>query len=428
MKISVIGAGYVGLCTAVGFALKGNSAVCVDIDENKVNAINENRPLLEEDGLETALRKAGRTVTATTDMRKAVTDTEITFISVGTPSREDGSIDVSYVENAASQLGAVLRDKKGFHVVAMKSTVVPGTTEGSVARLLEKNSGKKAGKDFGLCTNPEFLREGSAIRDFLEPDRIIVGVQDEKTKKAMADLYRNFNSVVLFTDLKTAEMIKYASNSFLAAKISVINEIGNICKKLGIDTYEVAKGMGYDKRIGSTFLNAGVGFGGSCFSKDVQAILEKSTSEGYSATLLKEVLDLNKRQRTLVVDMLKSRLGTLKDKKIAILGLAFKAGTDDTRDSPALDIIEQIQRDRGKVVAYDPKAQKNFANISKDVRYTARPEDALDGADACLILTDWPEFKNLSDKDFSKMRGKIIIEGRRVLDRKKVKSFEGVCW
>ncbi len=428
MRISIIGAGYVGLCTGVGFALKGHNIICVDVDKKKIDKINAKKPPITESGLEDALKKTARLIKATTDLKYGVNNSSITFICVGTPSRNDNHVDTSYVENVSKQIGSIIKDKKGFHVIVIKSSVIPGTTEEIIVPIMEKFSHKKSGKDFGVCSNPEFLREGSAINDFLYPDRIVIGVSDEKTKSVVKALYRDFNAYVMITSVKTAEMVKYASNAFLAAKISLINEIGNICKKLGIDTYDVARGVGYDKRIGDMFLSAGVGFGGSCLSKDINALYSKAKQLGYEAGILDSILKLNKYQRVTIVDILRNKIPNLDGKTIAVLGLAFKANTDDIRDSPAIDVVSELKKNKCKIVAYDPKASKNFKKIYSYIKYAKSCSDALDGADACLILTEWDEFKNLTDKDFSVMRNSIIIEGRKVLNKDKVKNFEGVCW
>lgn len=428
MNISIIGSGYVGLCTGIGLALKGHVVNCVDIDAKKVESINKGVPPIYEIGLADNMKKClkGKKFYATTDIYSAINNSDITFIAVGTPSREDGSIDLSFIKSASEQIGKALKNKKSYHIVVMKSTVIPGTVEDVVIPLLEK-SGKRTGKDFGVCMNPEFLREGFAINDFLNPDRIVIGELDKKSGDVLEKLYCDFKSPKIRCSIKTAEMSKYASNAFLATKISFINEIGNICKKLGIDTYDVAKIIGSDKRIAPYFLNAGVGFGGSCFPKDVSAIISKADDMNMDIKLMKSVIDVNRKQRLLIIDLLKKRT-TIKGKKVAILGLSFKADTDDVRDSVATDIIKELIRNGAIVSAYDPKAMSNMKRIIPDVEYKKSAKDCLTGSDSCIILTDWDEFKELSDKDFLVMRNKIIIEGRKVLDKNKVKNFEGICW
>ncbi|GAF82540.1 unnamed protein product, partial [marine sediment metagenome] len=364
---------------------------------------------------------------ATTNLNDGIMNSEITFISVPTPQTDDGSPDLSYIEKAAKDIGSVLMGKK-YHVIVVKSTVVPGTMENIVIPELEKSSGKKAGRDFGVCVNPEFLREGKALEDFLKPDRIIIGSSDRKAGDVVEKLYGNFNSPVLQTDLKTAEMIKYASNALLAAKISFSNDIGNVCKQLGIDVYDVMNGVGMDSRISPKFLQAGAGFGGSCFPKDVAAIVAKGKRIGQKPELLEAVLNVNKNQRQRVVDLLDKRAGGLNGKRVAVLGLAFKPDSDDTRGSPAIDVIAML-KDRGaSVSAYDPKAIDNMRRIHSDIDYCESAVECLKRVDACIILTGWEEFKGLSDKDFDLMRNRIIIEGRKVLNPENVKGFEGLCW
>lgn len=429
INICVIGSGFVGLSTAVVFASKGNNVICADIDAYKIECINNAKPPFFEDGLDSELAKqveSGR-LKATQDVKQAIQSSDIIFIAVGTPSQKDGSIDIQFVKNAAKEIALELKNKADYKVVVVKSSVVPGTTESIVKEILEKNSGRQCGKDFGLCMNPEFLREGLALFDSMNPDRIVVGEFDKRSGNVLFDLYKEFGSKIIRTEIKTAEMIKYASNVFLASRISLINEIGNICKNLGIDSYEVANAVGLDKRIGSAFLNAGCGFGGSCFEKDMNAIINKSESIGYQPNIIKESLNLNKKQKVLMVKMLEQKIN-INNKTIAVLGLAFKPGTDDIRDSPAIDIISELLKKNAKIAAYDPKASDNMKKLFPQISYAKTCKSALQDSDACLIVTDWPEFSNLEEKDFDLMKNKIIIEGRKVLDKNKVKNFEGICW
>ncbi|MCX6817623.1 MAG: UDP-glucose/GDP-mannose dehydrogenase family protein [Candidatus Aenigmarchaeota archaeon] len=430
MKISIMGTGYVGLSTGVGFAVKGNDVICVDIDQKKVETINSGvSPMFEPhlDGhLKDALKKGK--LKATTDVKGAIAETEVSFISVGTPSSEDGSIDLSFIESVARQIGEVLKNKKEYHVIVVKSTVVPGTTDGVVLRNIEKASGKKTGKDFGLCMNPEFLREGRAMDDFLKPDRIVIGESDKRAGNVIEKLYSNFMAPILRTDLKTAEMIKYASNAFLATKISYTNEMGNICKKLGIDVNEVMKGVGMDHRISPHFLKAGVGYGGSCFPKDVEALIWKARELSYEPKLLEEVHRLNDRQKVMIVEQLEKKIPNLKGKTICLLGLAFKPDSDDIREASSIYIIERLLQKGAKVKAYDPKAMEHMRKIHPSVDYMKSAREALENSDACIVVTEWDEFKKLTDADFSKMKSKVILEGRRILDRTKVSKFEGICW
>ena len=414
MKIGIIGLGYVGLITGVGFASLGNKVIGVDLEKEKVEMINRGEAPIYEKGLEEKLKEVKDNLTATSSIEE-LKDCELIFICVGTPSREDGSMDMKYIENAAGDISSILDNYK---LIIVKSTVVPGTTENLIP-VLEKN-GKKIGEDFGLAMTPEFLKEGCALEDFFKPDRIVIGFYDEKSKEILDRLYKDFDCPKLYTNLKTAEMIKYASNSFLATKVSFINEIGNICKKLGINTYEVADGMGYDDRIERKFLNAGVGFGGSCFPKDVNALIAKADEIGEESKLLKEVMGLNERQPLKLIELLKKHVPDLKEKNIGILGLAFKSETDDVRESRAIPVVRKLLEEGASVKAYDPKAIENFKKHFPDLKYCSA-EEVLD-SDAILILTDWDEFKNL---DYS---GKVVIDGRRLLKAKEARVYEGICW
>lgn len=429
MKVAVVGTGYVGLTLGAGLALKGHDVTCVDVMKEKVDRINSKVPPIFEEGLQEALDKTvGKTLVATMSTGDAVKKSEIVFIAVGTPSREDGSIDLKYIEQCAADIGKALKNEKSYKVVCVKSTVVPDTTQKVVLPILERESGKKCGRDFGLAMNPEFLKEGTAMKDFLEPDRVVIGQFDPRSGEVIRRMYKEtyqHEVPVLMTGLTVAEMIKYTSNAFLAAKVSLSNEIGNICKALNIDTYDVMKGVGYDKRIGSYFLNAGCGFGGSCFPKDVKALVAKARSLGYEPQMLNEVLELNERQKTLNLKLLEKKM-QVRGKKVAVLGLAFKPGTDDTRESPALAVIPELQRLGANVVVYDPMT--HVRNVFPDVKHASSVEEALQGSHACLIMTDWPQFKELDDSKFNSMENKVIIEGRKTLSPSKVTDYEGVCW
>ena len=363
MKISIVGSGYVGLVTGIGFAERGHNVIFLDVDKDKIELINSGKPPIYEKGLAELMEKNKNRYYATTEYEEAITKSEITFICVGTPSKDDGSIDLKYVKSASKEIGKVLADKDDFHVVVVKSTVVPGTTENVVKPIIEEKSGKKAFEDFGLAMNPEFLREGNAIEDFFNPDRIVIGVKDERTKSILEELYKPFKCPKLITDIKTAEMIKYASNAFLATKISFANEIGNICKKLGIEVYEVFRGVGLDHRINPAFFRAGIGFGGSCFPKDVKALIRKAEELGEEPRILKAVIEVNERQPLKLIKLLKKHIPNLKGKTIGVLGLAFKPDTDDVRESRAIPIVRALLEERANIIAYDPKAIDNFAKI-----------------------------------------------------------------
>ena len=423
MNISIIGIGYVGLVTGVCFAELGNDVICVDVDEKKIEMINRGVSPIYEEGLEQLLVENKGRIEGTRDYEYAIRNTDVTFICVGTPSRDDGGIDLKFVKEAAEEIGKQLRSKDRWHLVVVKSTVLPGTTGGVVLPLLERHSGKKAGVDFGVAMNPEFLREGVAVRDFLEPDRIVIGYYDDKSREVLRRLYSGFSCSIVETSLSAAEMIKYASNAFLATKISFINEIGNICKKLGIDAYEVADGMGLDKRIGRAFLDSGIGWGGSCFPKDTKALLKWAEELGGELKIIKSAVDVNKTQPLVVIDLLKKHVNNLKDVKVGVLGLAFKPDTDDVRESRSIPIARELLKEGVEILAYDPKAMENFKKIFPDIKYCSSAKEILDECSIILVLTKWKEFKDL---DYS---GKIVVDGRRVLEAKKTaRIYEGVCW
>jgi UDPglucose 6-dehydrogenase len=320
------------------------------------------------------------------------------------------------VSQVAEAIGKASNNKC---LTVIKSTVTPGTTEEVIIPLLEGND-RKASVDFGVCVNPEFLREGFAVEDFLNPDRIVIGETDKQSGDILAELYKDFGCPILRFDLRTAEMVKYASNAFLAAKISFINEIGNICKELDIDTYQVAAGMGYDPRIGSRFLNAGLGFGGSCLPKDLRALIGKATSLGYRPGLLEQVHDINETQHLRVIQLLKKHIPDLRGKAIGVLGLAFKSGTDDIRESKAIGVVDALLKEGAKVKAYDPAAIEKFRKLFPEITYG--DAGSVLACDTVLILTDWQEFTGL---DYT---GKIVIDGRRILKAREAKIYEGICW
>ena len=415
MRISVIGAGYVGLVTGVCLAKLNNEVTLIDVDEKKIEAINQKKPSIYEEDLGELLNAIH--LETGSDFKKII-DSELIFICVGTPNNDDGSLLLDQIEGAAKQISQTLRNKEEYCVVCVKSTVPPGTTDEIVIPLLEKSE-KKAGKDFGVCMSPEFLREGKAIYDFMHPARIIIGEYDKRSGDMLATLYKDFAAPIIRTNLATAEMIKLAANTFLATKISFINEIGNICKQLNIDAYEVAKGIGSDDRIGNKFLNAGVGFGGSCLPKDLRGLINRSRQIGYEPKLLQEVLNQNDEQALKAIALLKKHI-SLKDATIGILGLAFKPDTDDIRDSRAIIIVDTLIQEGARIKAYDPLAVENFKTLFPQIEYVTK-EEVLN-SDAVLILTEWAEFNKL---DYS---GKIVIDGRRVPKAKEARIYEGICW
>ncbi len=430
--ISVIGVGYVGLCTAVGLASKGYKVVASDVDNEKVEKINQGFPPFYEPGLQQKLHDSLRKNNfkcLTNQTEKAIRETDLTFVAVGTPSQPDGSINLQYIESAAHDIGKAIKEKKTYHVTVIKSTVVPGTTQGKVKPILEKESKKKCGEDFGLCMNPEFLRQGSAFQDTLNADRVVIGSYDAKSGDALEELYKDFYQSnvppLIRTTLSTAELIKYASNAMLATKISFINTIANMCEKIPeADVKVVATAMGLDKRIGPLFLDAGLGYGGSCFPKDVKALIACSKAFGYIPELLESTESVNKTQPLKAVQLCKEQLGNLKGKNIALLGLAFKPDTDDMREARVIPIINQLLKEGANVIAYDPVAIPVAKKIfDKKINYAKSTLECIKDANACIVVTEWDEFKKLTPQDFIKnMKQPIVIDGRRIYNPELFKS------
>ncbi len=414
-RVSIIGSGYVGLVAGACLAKLGNKVTLVDIDEEKIKTINNGVYPIYEEGLNEILSQVE--IEASSDYQRIV-GSDMIFLCVGTPPSEGGSVSLEDITEAAKQVADTLKRGNDYCVIAVKSTVPPGTTEEIVIPILER-SRKKAGNDFGVCMAPEFLREGKAVYDFMNPMRLIIGELDKRSGDMLLDLYHDFNVPILRTNLRTAEMIKLASNAFLAMKLSFINEIGNICKQLGIDTHEVAKGMAFDERIGGKFLNAGIGFGGSCLPKDIRMLIAGAQETGYAPRLLEEVSKLNEKQALKPVELLKKHI-SLKGASIGLLGLAFKPGTDDVRESRAIMIVRALLEEGATIKAYDSLAVENFKRLFPQIEYVSK-EDVLN-CDAILIITEWEEFNNLD------YRGKIIIDGRGVLKAKEARIYEGVCW
>jgi len=423
-KISIVGAGYVGLCTAVCFANRGYKTTISDIREESIELIQRGSSPFYEPHLNELLKKAIESGNLRTilDREGAVLDSEITFIVVGTPSKLDGNVDLQYIKNSARETGEALRKKDGYHLVVVKSTVPPGTTEHVVRFMLEKKSGKKAGKDFGLCMNPEFLREGSAIHDTLKPDRVVIGEYDERSGETLEAFYKDFYNgrvPILRMNPASAEMVKYASNTFLATKISFINSIANVCERVpNIDVTQVAKAVGMDHRISPHFLDAGAGFGGSCFPKDVKALVSFSKNLGYRPSLLESVLEVNEGQAKRMVELARQELRSLKGKKVAILGLSFKPNTDDMREAPSIRIMNLLLKEGASVCAYDPVATEKAKAIFKGKIDFARSSiECLKNADCCMIVTEWNEFRDLKSRTFLKhMRIPLVVDGRRIYD------------
>ncbi|MBN1502057.1 UDP-glucose/GDP-mannose dehydrogenase family protein [Candidatus Woesearchaeota archaeon] len=420
MKISVIGLGYVGLTQAVCLADLGYEVIGVDINKERIESIINKKPPIYEKGLKKILdRVVSRNLSITSNLKKAILDSDISFICVGTPSKKQGSMSLHQLEHVSKEIGMYLKLKK-YHTVVIKSTVVAGTCEENVIPILEKESKKKFPKDFGVLMNPEFLREGEAIEDFFNPDRIVIGSSDKRSLQTLRKLYSNFKCPILSTSFKEAEMIKYASNAFLATKISFINEIGNICKRFNIDTNVVAEGIGLDHRICPYFLRSGIGFGGSCFPKDVNAIIYKATELGYNPRLLRAVLDVNRDQPLKLLEILEKK--GLRHRKIGVLGLTFKAGTDDIRESPALNTIKELLMEEAELYIYDPKAMDKVKRIFPHLNYLGSGQEVVNNSEIVLILTEWPEFKDLDYGD------KLVIDGKNVFNSKIPKNYEGICW
>lgn len=420
-SITVIGVGYVGLVTGTCFADLGNKVCCLDVDESKVNMLQEGGVPIYEPGLEEMVRRnvnAGR-LTFTTDYKEALTGAEFLFIAVGTPEGVDGEADLKYVRSAAESIASMMDHPL---VIVNKSTVPVGTGDW-VADIVKANQPEPI--DFAVVSNPEFLREGSAILDFMNPDRVVLGSLNREAANRVAQLYLSLRSPIIITDLRTAEMIKYASNAFLATRISFINEIANICEQLGADVKEVAVGMGSDKRIGHYFLDAGIGYGGSCFPKDVKALAHMASIHGTHPQLLKAVMDINHYQRRHIILKLREVLGSkLRGKTIGILGLAFKSNTDDIREAPAIEIARLLLSEDVEVKGYDPVAMHNAARVLPDLQLAEDPYDLADGCDAVVICTEWNEFKHLDmNKIKQLMHQPFIVDGRNLYEPEDMERF-----
>ncbi|MFT5618281.1 MAG: UDPglucose 6-dehydrogenase [Arenicella sp.] len=422
MKIAVVGTGYVGLVSGTCFAETGNHVICVDNNEQKVEKLKAGGLTIYEPGLETIFKrntKAGR-LEFTTDLKSAVDAAEIIFLALPTPPDEDGSADLSYVLGVAEELGKIITSYK---VIVDKSTVPVGTAE-RVHEAVAKN----AKVDFDIVSNPEFLREGVAVDDFLKPDRVVIGTSSEKAKSLMHKLYEPFvrqGNPIYFMDERSAEMTKYAANSYLATRITFMNEIANVCEKLGADVDNVRIGMGSDGRIGKRFLFPGVGYGGSCFPKDVQALAKTSTQNGYDFQILNSVMEVNDKQKFVIANKIKSYFGeSVKGKTIAIWGLAFKPNTDDIREAPAIYTIKTLLDAGAKVKVFDPEAIENFKEIfGEEISYGANMYDVLEEADALAIMTEWPVFRTPDfDKIKSTMNSNIIFDGRNLYSLEDMKQ------
>lgn len=423
MNICVIGTGYVGLVTGSCFAEFGLNVTCVDNDEQKIALLQKGTSPIFEPGLEEMVKRnlrEGRLV-FTTEIDKAVEKSLVIFIAVGTPPKKDGSVDMTYIDEVARKIGENLN---GYKVIATKSTVPVGTGE-RIRKVIQQYERKKV--NFDIVSNPEFLREGAAIEDFMRPNRVVIGAASEQAMAIMKDLYSPLYLIeapFVITNIETAEMIKYASNAFLATKVSFINEIANICEKVGADVNVVAKGMGLDQRIGSKFLHAGPGYGGSCFPKDTLGIAKIAEKYGYRFEIVRSVMKVNEKQKERMVAKVKEALGNLKGKTIAVLGLSFKPNTDDMREAPSLKIISSLQRGGAKIRAYDPKAMEVARKIFKKIEYGKDPYDVAKGSDALLIITEWNQFRNLDLKRLQKiMKSPVFLDFRNIYEPAKMREM-----
>jgi len=402
MHIAVIGTGYVGLVTGACFAEFGVEVTCVDVDENKINRLNEGIIPIYEPGLDQIVEKnskAGR-LHFTTDIKSAVEQALIIFLAVGTPPREDGSPDMSYYQSAAK---SIAESMNGYKVLVTKSTVPVGTGKW-LREFVQEHQKSKV--NFGVASNPEFLREGAAIQDFMRPDRVVIGSNEEDAIAIMKDLYRPLYLIetpIIITSLEAAELIKYAANAFLATKITFINEIANLCDAIGCDVHDVARGMGMDKRIGSKFLHPGPGYGGSCFPKDTRALTTVADQFGVETLIVDSVIEANERQRLAMIPKIEKLVGDFKGKQICVLGLSFKPETDDMRESPATDIIKELQKRGAKIKAFDPVAMEEAKHLLSDIEYAADEYDAIEGADVLVFLTEWNQFRALDMEKVKKL-------------------------
>jgi UDPglucose 6-dehydrogenase len=422
MKLTIIGSGYVGLTTGACFAEVGHHVLCVDNDERKIASLLEGKIPIYEPGLETIIRKnvVSKRLQFTTSTEEGVNHGEVIFIAVPTPPREDGSVDLSYIEKVAREIAVCLGS---YRVIVDKSTV-PVKTGERVAQTIRRYA--KPGVEFDVISNPEFLREGSAVEDLMNPDRIVIGGNSDRALAVMQKVYEPFVAPVLVTDINSAELIKHAANSFLALKISYVNALSEICEVSGADVEKVAEGIGMDRRIGRSFLNAGLGYGGSCFPKDIAAFIAIADQMGTPFNLLKEVQKINARQLSRFLDGIREALWVLKDKKISVWGLSFKPNTDDVRSSVAVDLVETLVSEGAEVTAYDPKAMEKFKQlpVSGKVTLASSALEAARGSEALIVATEWPEFATIDLQELrDAMRTPLIFDGRNLLDPTAAASY-----
>lgn len=420
MNLCVIGTGYVGLVSGVCFAELKNKVICVDIDQDKISKLNNGIMPIYEENLEEMCnrnRKEDR-IKFTTDLEHGVKNSDVIFIAVGTPALPNGQADLSAVEAVAKEIA---KHMNGYKIIVDKSTVPVGTQKW-VTQIIKDSQTEK--HDFDVVSNPEFLREGTAIHDTMNTDRVVIGSDSKRAIEVMVELHKSFSAPMVITDPESAEMIKYAANAFLATKITFINEIANICEKVGADIKEVAKGIGLDNRISPKFLQAGIGFGGACFPKDTKAVTKIGENVGYDFEVVKSVIKVNEKQKLRPFEKLQRSLGTINGKTIGILGLSFKPNTDDMREAPSIDIINAIQKSGGKVKAYDPISIETAKNVLMNVEYANTPYDAVRDVDAIILVTEWKEFSLLDFKKVKELsKGNIFIDGRNVFEYNEMKEF-----
>lgn len=419
MNIAVVGTGYVGLVTGVSLSEIGHKVTCIDIDQSKVEKMRQGFSPIYEPGLSELMKKniADDRLFFTTDHQQGFKEADVIYIAVGTPENSDGSANLMFIEQVAKDIAHNINQDT---IVVTKSTVPVGTNS-KIKQIIEEELVNNVKVD--LVSNPEFLKEGSAIHDSFNGDRIVIGSENNEASAVIEKINEPFGVPVYKTDIKSAEMIKYASNAFLATKISFINEISNICELLGANIEDVAKGMGMDQRIGSQFLKAGIGYGGSCFPKDTKALIQIAGNVNYDFELLKGVVNVNKKQQGMLIHKLLDRMPSIKGKRIAVLGLAFKPNTDDMREAASIVITEELIKQGAEVVAYDPIATENAKSIlSTEVTYTSSPEEAINNSDAVLIVTEWDEIKNVNHEAFKTMKYPLVIDGRNCFDLEEMKN------
>jgi len=420
MKLTIIGTGYVGLVTGTCFAEVGHHVICVDKDAAKVKLLQSGGMPIYEPGLEELVKRnvEAKRLTFTNSTEEGVVKSDIIFIAVPTPPQPDGSVDLSFMESVSREIA---QSMTGYKVVVDKSTV-PVQTGEKVAETIKRYC--KARVDFDVVSNPEFLREGFAVEDFMKPDRVVIGVRSQRPVQAMKQVYEPFGAPVIVTDINSAELIKHAANSFLALKISYINAISVICEATGANVQEVANGIGLDARIGRRFLDAGLGFGGSCFPKDLSAFIKISEQLGYDFRLLKEVQRINAEQMNRFVKKIEETLWVLKDKKIGVLGLAFKQNTDDVRLSPAIELCQRLQKEGARLRVHDPRAMEKAKAVLRDVEYVNDMNEVAEGCDALIVATEWPEFKKLDlERARKALSHPIMFDGRNLFDREEMERL-----